>query len=250
MRIKTLAAATAGAAMLAMWAPQTTIADTLTVTSWGGSYSMSQRKALHEPFMRETGHVVLEDEWDGSLSLIRAMVETGNYKTHLVDAVPSYVETLCDEGMLEPIDYEGLGLTHDDFLPGAAHECGLGSISWSTVFAYRTDVFPDDPPKNWVDFWNVEKYPGKRGLYKPDPAGTMEFALMADGVPAKDVYKVLREEGGCRPRLCQDGRAQRPRDMVGDGRASTAAPGGQRSGDDHGLERTVLQCGCGRWPAF
>jgi putative spermidine/putrescine transport system substrate-binding protein len=196
MRIKTLAAATAGAAMLAMWAPQTTIADTLTVTSWGGSYSMSQRKALHEPFMRETGHVVLEDEWDGSLSLIRAMVETGNYKTHLVDAVPSYVETLCDEGMLEPIDYEGLGLTHDDFLPGAAHECGLGSISWSTVFAYRTDVFPDDPPKNWADFWNVEKYPGKRGLYKPDPAGTMEFALMADGVPAKDVYKVLREEGG------------------------------------------------------
>ena len=64
MRIKTLAAAIAGAAMLAMSAPQTTIADTLTVTSWGGSYSMSQRKALHEPFMKETGHVVLEDEWD------------------------------------------------------------------------------------------------------------------------------------------------------------------------------------------
>ena len=48
MRIKTLAAVTAGAAMLAMSAPQTTIAETLTVTSWGGSYSMSQRKALHE----------------------------------------------------------------------------------------------------------------------------------------------------------------------------------------------------------
>ena len=225
MRIKTLAAVTAGAAMLAMSAPQTTIAETLTVTSWGGSYSMSQRKALHEPFMKQTGHVVLEDEWDGSLSLIRAMVETGNYKTHLIDAIPSHVETLCDEGMLEPIDYEKLGLTHDDFLPGAAHECGLGSISWSTVFAYRTDIFTDDPPKNWADFWNIEKYPGKRGLYKPSPEGSLEFALMADGVPAKDVYKVLREEGGVDRAFAKIGEIKEHVIWWGDWCASPPAPG-------------------------
>jgi putative spermidine/putrescine transport system substrate-binding protein len=138
---------------------------------------------------------VLEDEWDGSLSMIRAMVETGNYKSHVIDAVLAYVTTLCDEGMLEPIDYEKLGLTHDDFLPEAAHECGVGSISWSLMFAYRSDVFPDDPV-NYADFWDVKKFPGKRGLYKPDLAGTMEAALMADGVPAADVYDILREDGG------------------------------------------------------
>jgi putative spermidine/putrescine transport system substrate-binding protein len=195
MKITTTLVAITGAMLVAAAAPQTVSAGTLTATSWGGSYSMSQRKALYEPFMKQTGHVVLEDEWDGSLSMIRAMVETGNYKSHVIDAVPSYVNTLCDEGMLEPIDYDELGLTHDDFLPGAAHECGVGSISWSTMFAYRSDVFPDGP-KNFAGFWDVKKFPGKRGLYKSDPAGTLEFALMAEGVPAADVYKILKSEGG------------------------------------------------------
>ena len=81
--MKTLTRALAGVAattVLAVSVPQTTIAQQLTITSWGGSYSMSQRKAYYEPFMKETGLTILEDEWDGSIALIRAMVETGNYK--------------------------------------------------------------------------------------------------------------------------------------------------------------------------
>ena len=57
-------------------------------------------------------------------------------------------------------------------------------------------MFPNDPPTTWVDFWDVEKYPGKRGLRKTNPQGTLEFALIADGVPPSDVYEVLRSEGG------------------------------------------------------
>ena len=108
-------------------------AETLTITSWGGAYSMSQRKAYYEPFMKETGHVVLEDEWDGSIAMIRAMVETGNYKTHVIDGVPAVVVAGCDEGILEPIDWDKLGMTMDDMLPGGSHECGVGTIAWSTI---------------------------------------------------------------------------------------------------------------------
>ena len=62
MHIKSSLALAAGAALLGLASPAVVVADTITVTSWGGSYSMSQRKAYHEPFMKETGHVVLEDE--------------------------------------------------------------------------------------------------------------------------------------------------------------------------------------------
>jgi len=196
MNIKSVVSAGIGTALLAMAAPSAVMADTITVTSWGGSYSASQRKAYYEPFMKETGHVLLEDEWSGDIGMIRAMVETGNYKTHVIDGVPDVVIAGCDEGILEPIDWEKLGISPDDMLPGAGHECGVGTISWSTIFAYRSDVFPDDPPKNWADFWNVAKYPGKRGLYKANPVFTLEFALQADGVAAADVYDVLRSEGG------------------------------------------------------
>ena len=196
MNFKTSLATVFAASFVAISVPQATLAETITVTSWGGSYSASQRKAYHEPFMKETGHVVLEDEWDASLSMIRAMVETGNYKSHVIDGVPAYIETLCDEGMLEPIDWDAVGMTMDDMLPGAAHECGIGTIAWSTVFAYRTDKFGDETPANCADFWNVQKFPGKRGLYKPEPTGSLEFALMAEGVPADEVYDVLRAPGG------------------------------------------------------
>ena len=94
-----------GVAMLAMSVPQISNAETITITSWGGSYSMSQRKAYYEPFMKETGHVVLEDEWDGSVAMIRAMVETGNYKTHVLDGSVAVAIAGCDEGILDPIDW-------------------------------------------------------------------------------------------------------------------------------------------------
>ena len=45
------------------------------------------------------------------------------------------------------------------------------------------------------DFWDVEKFPGKRGVYKT-PKFNLEFALIADGVPAAEVNAILNAEGG------------------------------------------------------
>jgi putative spermidine/putrescine transport system substrate-binding protein len=186
------AAVTAGSALTI---PSTTLADTLTATSWGGAYSMSQRKAYYEPFMKETGHTVLEDEWAGDLAVVRAMVETGNYKWHVIDAETNDVLAGCDEGVLEPLDYGKIGVKPEEFIDGAALECGVGTIIWTTIFAYDKTKFPTDGPQNWADFWNVEKFPGKRGLYK-SPSYNLEFALQADGVPIDQIYSVMRTPEG------------------------------------------------------
>ena len=50
-------------------------------------------------------------------------------------------------------------------------------------------------PTGWADFWDVKKFPGKRGLRK-GARYNLEFALMADGVKAADVYKVLGTKDG------------------------------------------------------
>jgi putative spermidine/putrescine transport system substrate-binding protein len=62
------------------------------------------------------------------------------------------------------------------------------------VLAYDGDKFKDGP-KSWADFWDVAKFPGKRGAYK-DARIMLEVALMADGVKKEDIYKVLSEEAG------------------------------------------------------
>ncbi len=196
MKFKNITVLGASLTLLAMGSSGIALAGTITVTSWGGSYSESQRKAYYEPFMAETGHTLLEDEWDGSLALIRAMVETGNYKSHVIDGSVTAAQAGCDEGFLETIDYERLGFSPDDLIDGASHECGIGTITYATLFAYRSDVFPNDPPGSWADFWNVDKYPGKRALKKDEAQATLEFALIADGVPTSEVYDVLAADGG------------------------------------------------------
>ena len=74
-------------------------------------------------------------------------------------------------------------------------ECGVGTIVWAHVIAYDADKIKGEGPKNWADFWNVKKWPGKRALRK-NAKPSLEIALLADGVPAADVYKVLSSEAG------------------------------------------------------
>lgn len=51
------------------------------------------------------------------------------------------------------------------------------------------------PTPRWADFWDVARLPGRRGLPR-DGRGTLEIALIADGVPPGEVYATLGTEAG------------------------------------------------------
>ena len=165
----------------------------LNITSYGGAYSMSQRKAFFEPFTKETGTQIIEDDYNGELAKIKAMVQTKSVSWDLVDVESDMVLRGCDEGILEPIDPKILGDTKD-FLPGAVHECGVASVVWSTAFAYDAKRTPNGP-KTLEDVFDVERFPGKRALRK-NPKSTLAQALMATGVPADQVYSTLATKEG------------------------------------------------------
>jgi putative spermidine/putrescine transport system substrate-binding protein len=167
---------------------------TLTVTSWGGAYSKGQEKIFIRPFEHATGNKVLQDEWDGSPAKIRGMVETRQVTWDVVDVEPSHALEGCDEGWLEKIDYARLG-GRDRFIDGAAMECAVGTIVFGTIYAYNTDKFPNGGPQTMADLWDTKRFPGARALRK-SPKTTLEFALIADGVVPKDVYKVLGTRAG------------------------------------------------------
>ncbi len=128
------------------------------------------------------------------------MVEAGNVTVDVASLEYADAIRLCDEGVLEPIDIATLPAgadgtpAADDFLPGAVTECGVSTDIWSTVFAYDTTVFPEGPTTA-ADFFDLEKFPGKRGLRKGAKA-VLEFALMGDGVPASEVYGILNTPEG------------------------------------------------------
>jgi putative spermidine/putrescine transport system substrate-binding protein len=52
-----------------------------------------------------------------------------------------------------------------------------------------------DGPKNWADFFDTKKFPGKRAL-RNNVKWSLEIALLADGVPQDQVYKLLKTPEG------------------------------------------------------
>lgn len=167
-------------------------AQQITVVNFGGANANAQKKAFYEPF-EKTGTKVVPVEYNGEQAKIKAMVETKKVTWDVVEVESPDVARGCDEGLFEKLDYAKIG-AKSDFVPAAVTECGIGVFVWSTVMAYNADKLKA-APVTWADFWDVQKFPGKRGMRK-GARYNLEFALMADGVKPADVYKVLATKDG------------------------------------------------------
>jgi putative spermidine/putrescine transport system substrate-binding protein len=168
-------------------------ADTLSVVTFGGAYETAAKKAWFEPFTAKTGINFSLESYDGGLAKLNAMEQAKNPTWDLIDLETNDAITACDEGLLQKFDRKLLGNT-SDFLPGSISDCAVSAMVWSTVYAYDTTKL-STPPTTINDFFDLKKYPGKRGMRK-SPKVAMEWALIADGVAPKDVYKVLGTPAG------------------------------------------------------
>ena len=176
-------------------------AQDLTFTSWTGPYMRSQMLGYVLPYEEETGKRVNVEHYAGGIDEIRNQVESANVKWDVVDLTQADSLRACEQGLLEKINHSLLpngadGSNYrDDFIEGALNSCGVGVIVWGTIFAYDNRLFTDKPPTAIADFFDVKNFPGKRAIRK-DPAVVMEWALLADGVPANEVYATLETEAG------------------------------------------------------
>jgi putative spermidine/putrescine transport system substrate-binding protein len=173
----------------------------LTVVSWGGAYTKSQVEAYHKPFTAKTGIAIKSEDYNGSVAPIKAQVQSNKVTWDIVDVELADAIRLCDEGLVEKIDIKSLPAgkdgksAADDFIKGTYTNCAVATIIWSTIYAYDSSKFPGAKPATMADFFDTGKFPGKRGLRKT-PKVNLEFALMADGVKAADVYKVMKTKEG------------------------------------------------------
>ena len=176
---------------------------TMVIVSWGGAYTKSQQRAYHQPYMDANPGIIIvnDDSASEGASKLRAQVEAGNVTWDLLDAEAPNAITLCDEGLVEEINFDvdlapapdGTSAT-EDFGKSLISECFIPQIAYSTTLGFRSDIYEVEPTK-MSDVFDLKNFPGKRALEKrPDP--NLEWALIADGVDPKDVYKVLDTEEG------------------------------------------------------
>lgn len=175
--------------------------QSLTVASWGGAYTTAQTESMYKPFEAKHKIKIISADRTGGLGEIATQVKSGNIKWDVVDADPQEAIKGCEEGLLEKIDSGRLPAGADgkagvkDFVPDAIQECGIAHVVVANVLAYDRARFGNNGPKSVEDLFDTKKFPGKRGLHK-DPITTLEWALIADGVPVADIYKVLGTPAG------------------------------------------------------
>lgn len=174
--------------------------QTLTVANFGGANAKAQQAAFYTPFETmgsaagSKGVKVQGTEYAGDLALVGAMVQRGKPEWDVVEVESADIAAGCAAGHFERIDRASVAHA-SMLLPGTVQECGLGAFVWSTVLAYDSQRYGKDAPRSWADFWDIGRFPGKRGLRK-GARYNLEIALLADGVHRRDVYTQLSTDAG------------------------------------------------------
>ncbi|MCP4327195.1 MAG: ABC transporter substrate-binding protein [Alphaproteobacteria bacterium] len=182
----------AAAATLSAYSSAATARD-FTVVGWGGANQEQRSELFYRPFAKKQHIVLLEDVYLGGWGQFQAMQDTGAILWDVVQVESSELARGCEEGVFVKIDWPRIA-NRDNLMAEAITQCGLGMIVWSAGLAYNTKLV-DEAPAGLEDFWNLEKFPGKRGM-RQGPKMNLEFALMADGVAPDKVFEVLSTPEG------------------------------------------------------
>ncbi|WP_193750674.1 extracellular solute-binding protein [Leucobacter chromiiresistens] len=189
----TLAAATCGLLLLSgCSAAPSSSADgdgspsSITIASWGGRYAEAMRSAFFDPYTADSGVNVVDA--DAAIASLQTQVDTGNVEWDAITISTTDLGLGSAKGLFENLD----GVVDPaDFIDGTVTDYAVGLDFSSNVLAWSTDEFGEGAgaPSSWEDFWDLEKFPGKRAVpsWGPD-AQLFEFALLADGVDKDDLY--------------------------------------------------------------
>lgn len=175
--------------------------DRLSIVTWGGAYGQAQEIAIFEPFAKETGTKIATEIYDGTLAKIKQMIDGAESAVDVVDVSAATLGTLCDDGLLEPIEVASLGAApggesvEEDFHSGALSTCGVASVAWSMAIVFDRQPFTKNQPTQIGDLLSTKKFPGKRALPN-SPRYTLELALLADGVDPANIYSELATPAG------------------------------------------------------
>lgn len=151
------------------------------IASYGGTFQDAQTKAFFTPFSRATGTKVIGTTGTG-YAKVKAMVTSGNVNWDVASAESSAYANEVKDNLLEPIDYS---IVKADGIPAQFRtKYGVGYIKFGMNLSWDKSKFPNGiTPAQFFD----PKIKARR-VVPLEPEYMLEFALLADGVKAADLY--------------------------------------------------------------
>ncbi|MEQ9609377.1 MAG: extracellular solute-binding protein, partial [Kiloniellaceae bacterium] len=165
-------------------------AKELVLVNWGGDAMTAYAEAYGKAFTEATGVAVKMDGSGPTEGAITAQAKSGNVSWDIVDADPFSAITLGKQGYLQAIDYDVVDKAKTR--EGFGWEHAMSAYFFSYVVAYDSELYPE-APTSMADFFDVEKFPGSRAMYKWG-VSSWEAALLADGAAPESLYPLDLEK--------------------------------------------------------
>src|SRR5919109_646791 len=157
----------------------------LVFVGFGGSYQDGQTKALFEPFEKEVGIKVVQTT-GVDIAKLRAQVQSKNVEWDLISIPDRLRYTAVKDDLVQRLNYSAIDAK--DIMKPLVTEHAVGCVTIPMLLTYSTKAYAQGKaPMSWPDFWDAKKFPGPRGYYNA-PTYSLEFALIADGVPKDKLY--------------------------------------------------------------
>lgn len=172
--------------------PQRWAGRTLHVASWGGNIEEAQDTAFFSPFELATGAELQVNTAD--IERLREQIDTESVAWDVLTLPAEDALAFARANLLEPIDFAVVDKT--PIIPEVVLQHGVGAALFSTVIVYPAAV--PTPPAGWADFWTFPARESEDDPIDPkdmrtlrrSPIGTLEFALLADGVDIGKIYPI------------------------------------------------------------
>ncbi|UOQ61496.1 extracellular solute-binding protein [Leucobacter rhizosphaerae] len=151
----------------------------------GGALQDAQDTAYLVPFMEEfPGIAVVQDTGSTDYAKFTAQIESGNVDWDLADIG-------SDFGGQDPARYfEPFDCDVVECPEGENPVYRIPTHAYASILGYNEGAL-SEAPSSWADFFDTEKFPGKRAMFQLAGAtGIFEAALLADGVAPEDLYPI------------------------------------------------------------
>jgi len=159
----------------------------LVYSSYGGTGQAAQEQAWQQPYTKLHPNVTFNNVSPPDASQVKAQVESNQVTWNIVTTAPYLAAQNCGT-LYQPLNIPNLDTK--DFPPGTIGKCYVTDFRYSLVLSYNAKIWPNPKtaPTTLADFFDPQKFPGKRGVVPSVQDGILETALLADGVSPQDMY--------------------------------------------------------------
>jgi putative spermidine/putrescine transport system substrate-binding protein len=154
------------------------------LAGFGGLTYQVRHQIEFSPFTAKSGATVVDAPWDYGKFV--AMLKSNSPEWDMIDfdgfSTVGLLESGAKLAKLEP------WVRRCDLVDKAYQDYAAGSYAYSVVMGWTDKA--GGTPQNWADFFDTKKFPGKRAFPKSIYAGTLELALLAEGVPKEQIQPI------------------------------------------------------------